>query len=78
MNRRPSSDGPSPVKRPESPDRLPLPRPLTHKGGEPLLRRLADQIRMTRASELLVGLRKHFANKTALPTVLFPRRTLRR
>jgi hypothetical protein len=44
--------------------RLPLARPLKRGSSEPLLRRLADQIRVMGASELLVGLRKHFNHQT--------------
>jgi len=52
---------------------LPLSRPLDHEGGEPLLCGLADQIRVPLASELLVGLRKHFNHRTANGLRFFPR-----
>ncbi len=55
---------------------MPLSCPLVHESGESLLCRLADQIRVTLASELLVGLRKHSNHRTAEPIVSFPRRTL--
>jgi hypothetical protein len=51
---------------------MPLPCPLAHGGGEPLLRRLADQIRVTRSGELLMGLRKHFSHKTGNALRFFP------
>jgi hypothetical protein len=52
---------------------MPLSCPLAHESGEPLLCRLADQIRVTLASDLLVGLRKHFNHTTENGLRFFPR-----
>jgi len=43
---------------------VPLSRPLAHERGTPLLRRLADQIRVACPSELLMRLLEHFAHWT--------------
>jgi hypothetical protein len=52
---------------------MPLSCPLVHESGEPLLCRLADQIRMTLTSQLLMGLRKHFDHRTKNGLRFFPR-----